>query len=80
MAGMKLTLALSHYDRHLPLLDGSLDSDRPELQVLIVGQSAPLKLGRASVRRRKGYLWRRSMAAWHQEKPRQPGTFYGLLY
>jgi 4,5-dihydroxyphthalate decarboxylase len=45
MAGLKLTLALSHYDRHLPLLDGSLDSDRPELQVLIVGQSAPLKHG-----------------------------------
>jgi 4,5-dihydroxyphthalate decarboxylase len=45
MAGLKLTMAVSHYDRHLPLLDGSLDSDRPELQVLIVGQSAPLKHG-----------------------------------
>jgi 4,5-dihydroxyphthalate decarboxylase len=46
MAQPKLTLALSHYDRHVPLLlDGSLDSDRPELQVLLVGQSSPLKHG-----------------------------------
>jgi 4,5-dihydroxyphthalate decarboxylase len=45
MAPLKLTLALSHYDRHLPFLDGSLHSDRAELQVLLVGQSAPLKHG-----------------------------------
>jgi 4,5-dihydroxyphthalate decarboxylase len=45
MAQMKLTLALSHYDRHIPLLDGSVVPDGVDLQVLEVGQSNPLKHG-----------------------------------
>ena len=45
MAQMKLTLALSHYDRHIPLLDGSVVADGVDLQVLEVGQSNPLKHG-----------------------------------
>jgi len=46
MAGLKLTMALSHYDRHLPLLDGSVQAAGVDLQVLEVGQSEPLKHGR----------------------------------
>ena len=45
MARLKLTLALSHYDRHIPLFDGSVQADGVELQVLEVGQSNPLKHG-----------------------------------
>ena len=45
MAQLKLTLALSHYDRHIPLFDGSVQADGVELQVLEVGQSSPLKHG-----------------------------------
>src|SRR5262252_7296776 len=46
MVGLKLTMALSHYDRHLPLLDGSVQAKGVDLQVLEVGQSEPLKHGR----------------------------------
>jgi 4,5-dihydroxyphthalate decarboxylase len=46
MAKLKLTLALSHYDRHLPLFDGSVGAEGVDLQVLQVGQSSPLKHGR----------------------------------
>lgn len=45
MARLKLTLALSHYDRHLPLFDGSVQAEGVDLQVLEVGQSSPLKHG-----------------------------------
>jgi 4,5-dihydroxyphthalate decarboxylase len=45
MAELKLTLGLSHYDRHIPLFDGSVQADGVELQVLEVGQSNPLKHG-----------------------------------
>lgn len=45
MAQLKLTLALSHYDRHIPLFDGSVTADGVDLQVLEVGQSNPLKHG-----------------------------------
>ena len=45
MAQLKLTLALSHYDRHIPLFDGSVQADGVDLQVLEVGQSNPLKHG-----------------------------------
>ena len=45
MAQLKLTLALSHYDRHIPLFDGTVQADGVELQVLEVGQSNPLKHG-----------------------------------
>jgi 4,5-dihydroxyphthalate decarboxylase len=45
MASPRLTLALSHYDRHLPLFDGSVGLEGAELQVLEVGQSNPLKHG-----------------------------------
>jgi 4,5-dihydroxyphthalate decarboxylase len=42
---MKVSLALSHYDRHIPLFDGSVVVDGVDLQVLEVGQSNPLKHG-----------------------------------
>lgn len=45
MAQLKLTMALSHYDRHLPLFDGSVLAEGVDLQVLEVGQSNPLKHG-----------------------------------
>ncbi len=45
MTDVKLTLALSHYDRHIPLFDGSVNPDGVELTVLAVGQSHPLKDG-----------------------------------
>ena len=45
MAQLKLTLALSHYDRHIPLFDGSVTAAGVDLQVLEVGQSSPLKNG-----------------------------------
>jgi 4,5-dihydroxyphthalate decarboxylase len=45
MANPKLTLALSHYDRHIPLFDGSVTADDVDLEVLEVGQSSPLKHG-----------------------------------
>src|SRR5262245_782224 len=46
MAGLKLTMALSHYDRHIPFCDGSVQAEGVDLQVLEVGQSEPLKHGR----------------------------------
>ena len=46
MANTKLTIALSHYDRHIPLFDGSVRADGVDLEVLEVGQSHPLKHGR----------------------------------
>ena len=36
MANPKLTLALSHYDRHIPLFDGSVQAEGIELEVLQV--------------------------------------------
>ena len=39
MAKPKLTLALSHYDRHVPFFDGSVQAEGVDLNVLIVGQS-----------------------------------------
>jgi 4,5-dihydroxyphthalate decarboxylase len=45
VAQPKLTMALSHYDRHLPLFDGSVRAEGVDLQVLEVGQSNPLKHG-----------------------------------
>jgi 4,5-dihydroxyphthalate decarboxylase len=45
MANPRFTLALSHYDRHIPLFDGSVGADGCDLQVLEVGQSHPLKHG-----------------------------------
>lgn len=45
MANLSLTMALSHYDRHMPLFDGSVTAEGVDLQVLEVGQSHPLKHG-----------------------------------
>ena len=39
MANPKLTLALSHYDRHVPFFDGTVRAEGLDLNVLIVGQS-----------------------------------------
>lgn len=46
MAELKLTMALSHYDRHIPFFDGSVQAEGVDLTVLEVGQSEPLKHGR----------------------------------
>lgn len=45
MSQAKLTIALSHYDRHIPLFDGSVTVEGADVQVLEVGQSSPLKHG-----------------------------------
>ncbi|HUF43049.1 MAG TPA: ABC transporter substrate-binding protein [Verrucomicrobiae bacterium] len=45
MAKLRLSMALSHYDRHLPLFDGSVKADGVDLEVLEVGQSHPLRHG-----------------------------------
>jgi 4,5-dihydroxyphthalate decarboxylase len=45
MANLKLSMALSHYDRHIPFFDGSVQSEGVDLMVLEVGQSNPLKHG-----------------------------------
>jgi 4,5-dihydroxyphthalate decarboxylase len=45
MANVKLTMALSHYDRHLPFFDGSIAPESLNLTVLEVGQSYPLRNG-----------------------------------
>jgi 4,5-dihydroxyphthalate decarboxylase len=47
MANLRLTIALSHYDRHIPLFDGSVQVDGVDLQALEVGQSSPLKHGQS---------------------------------
>ena len=45
MAKQKLTMAVSHYDRHFPFFDGSVALDDVDLDVMLVGQSEPLKHG-----------------------------------
>ncbi len=39
MAKPKLTIAISHYDRHVPFFDGTVQTEGIDLNVLIVGQS-----------------------------------------
>ena len=39
MAKPKITIALSHYDRHVPFFDGTAQPEGMDLNVLIVGQS-----------------------------------------
>lgn len=39
MANPRLTIALSHYDRHVPFFDGTVQPDGFDLNVMIVGQS-----------------------------------------
>jgi 4,5-dihydroxyphthalate decarboxylase len=46
MANPKLTMALSHYDRHIPFFDGSVRAEGVDVKLLEVGQSEPLKHGR----------------------------------
>src|SRR5947208_14052481 len=45
MPDLRLSMALSHYDRHIPFFDGSVEVDGVNLQVSEVGQSSPLKHG-----------------------------------
>lgn len=45
MTPLRLTMALSHYDRHIPLFDGSVKAEGIDLTVLQVGQSSPLRHG-----------------------------------
>lgn len=45
MPQINLTIALSHYDRHIPFMDGSVQAEGIDLNVLFVGQSQPLKGG-----------------------------------
>jgi 4,5-dihydroxyphthalate decarboxylase len=46
MAQIKLSMALSHYDRHIPFFDGSVQVEGVDLQIFEVGQSEPLRDGR----------------------------------
>jgi 4,5-dihydroxyphthalate decarboxylase len=46
MGKLPLTLALAHYDRHVPFFDGSVAPEGVDLSVLQVGQSAPLRHGK----------------------------------
>ena len=39
MAGVPITIALAHYDRHVPFLDGTIRPEGVDLKVLEVGQS-----------------------------------------
>jgi 4,5-dihydroxyphthalate decarboxylase len=39
MSKPKITIALSHYDRHVPFFDGTVKPEGIDLNVLIVGQS-----------------------------------------
>ncbi len=45
MGQLPLTMALSHYDRHIPFFDGSVAPEGIDLTVLEVGQSSPLRHG-----------------------------------
>jgi len=45
MTDLRLSMALSHYDRHLPFFDGAVRLDGVDLQILEVGQSSPLRHG-----------------------------------
>jgi hypothetical protein len=45
MAQLKLTMALSHYDRHIPFFDGTVRPEGIDLTVLEVGESIPLRHG-----------------------------------
>ena len=45
MAALKLTIALSHYDRHIPFFDGSVSPEGIDLKTLFVGQGRPGKDG-----------------------------------
>ncbi len=45
MPDPKLTMALAHYDRHVPLFDGSVNAEGLDLEVLEIGQSHPLRHG-----------------------------------
>src|SRR6266545_2585182 len=45
MANLSLSMALSHYDQHIPLFDGSVRVESAEVRVLEVEQSSPLKHG-----------------------------------
>jgi 4,5-dihydroxyphthalate decarboxylase len=45
MAQAHLTIALSHYDRHIPFFGGSVVPEGIDLRVLEVGESKPLKDG-----------------------------------
>jgi hypothetical protein len=39
MTKPKITIAVSHYDRHVPFFDGTVEAEGFDLNVLIVGQS-----------------------------------------
>jgi 4,5-dihydroxyphthalate decarboxylase len=45
MAQPKFTVALSHYDRHIPFFDGSVTVEGFDVEFLEVGQSHPLRHG-----------------------------------
>jgi len=45
MAQLQLTMALSHYDRHIPFFDGTVCPEGIDLTVLEVGESVPLRHG-----------------------------------
>ena len=59
MAKLKLTMALSHYDRHIPFFDGTVSPEGIDLTGLEVGETIPLRHGadrHASFRKSEGGL------------------------
>ena len=45
VARLSLTMALSHYDRHVPFFDGTVTAEGIDLTVLEVGEAVPLRHG-----------------------------------
>jgi 4,5-dihydroxyphthalate decarboxylase len=45
MEKIKLSIALAHYDRHIPFFDGTIHSDKMDLQTFLVGQSVASRDG-----------------------------------
>ena len=45
MEKIKLSLALAHYDRHIPFFDGTIHSDKIDLKAFLVGQSVASRDG-----------------------------------
>jgi len=45
MTRLRLTMALAHYDRHVPFFDGTVKPEELDLTVLDVGQSSPSRHG-----------------------------------
>ena len=75
MAKLNLTMALSHYDRHIPFFDGTVRPEGIDLTVLEVGESLPLRHGaerhgRMLQHARVRYLRSLALLLSHGQEPR----------